>query len=532
MVASEEASVKMEGGQGSPSSPTGKDGKTKGGVSPSMGPVPSVGHVVPPYPPPPPPHHPGIHYYRPYPPPPGYEHSLPQQPPATGKGSKADASAREAPPLGPYTAAQYELRKQSGPPIAVPHYPGSAAAAATGAAPSATNSDNPSSSKSKSNNGSAPSGSSPNSPGRSGAKGRDPPPLPPHHYVHPGVSGGEHGPPPPHPPAHHHPGYPPYRGEEHHRGPHLPPPHHRHWGDYNPYYEGGSHLYPPPPPPHSSQYRTGGSDGRQPPIASNEAPGVKPNPSQLALGPYRFSDTTLRREALSHLRAKRAQQSGNGSGGENLSDADGRDGATSPSQIESSHRDEVTTMGCTCKKTKCLKLYCQCFAVKIYCGSNCRCMVCQNTSLYDRERQEAIRNILSRNPQAFDTKFKKAVPDTAAPELAHKLGCKCRKSACMKKYCECYAGMVKCSDSCRCVGCKNMGRPDGGPNFPPHHSHPVMLAPMPTAQKGPGLLVAAITAGEEPRKREPYMMDAAHNLVRNTLGCGHETRLFMILTWW
>jgi Tesmin/TSO1-like CXC domain, cysteine-rich domain len=40
-------------------------------------------------------------------------------------------------------------------------------------------------------------------------------------------------------------------------------------------------------------------------------------------------------------------------------------GATSPSQISSAHRDEVSNMGCTCKKTKCLKLYCQCFAVKV-----------------------------------------------------------------------------------------------------------------------------------------------------------------------
>lgn len=117
------------------------------------------------------------------------------------------------------------------------------------------------------------------------------------------------------------------------------------------------------------------------------------------------------------------------------SDVDGREGATSPSQIQSSHRDEVQHMGCTCKKTRCLKLYCQCFAVKIYCGTNCRCLQCYNVEQHEKFRQEAMRLILSRNPSAFDTKFKKGPqedkPDTK--HLAHKLGCKCRKSACMKK---------------------------------------------------------------------------------------------------
>lgn len=117
------------------------------------------------------------------------------------------------------------------------------------------------------------------------------------------------------------------------------------------------------------------------------------------------------------------------------SDVDGREGATSPSQIQTSHRDEVQHMGCTCKKTRCLKLYCQCFGVKLYCGSNCRCLQCYNVEQHEKFRQEAMRLILSRNPSAFDTKFKKG-PQEDKPEakqLAHKLGCKCRKSACMKK---------------------------------------------------------------------------------------------------
>jgi len=175
-------------------------------------------------------------------------------------------------------------------------------------------------------------------------------------------------------------------------------------------------------------------------------------------------------------------------------------------------------MGCTCKKTKCLKLYCQCFAVKIYCGGNCRCLGCCNTQAFEKERKEAIRNILARNPTAFDTKFKKTgdgqiVVDKAVPvpapapadrTLAHKLGCKCRKSACVKKYCECYAGGVKCSANCRCMGCKNM--PIGGfGNGPPGMNGAPILPSAATAQPVQG----EKTDGSP---RPGWMMNAAQNL--------------------
>ena len=94
------------------------------------------------------------------------------------------------------------------------------------------------------------------------------------------------------------------------------------------------------------------------------------------------------------------------------------------------------TQPCNCKKSKCLKLYCECFASGNYCN-NCNCNACSNNKHSEPARRQAVQATLERNPNAFKPKVQ---PDDA--EARHSKGCHCKKSQCLKKYCECFQGKL------------------------------------------------------------------------------------------
>jgi len=90
-----------------------------------------------------------------------------------------------------------------------------------------------------------------------------------------------------------------------------------------------------------------------------------------------------------------------------------------------------TEEGCNCKRSKCLKRYCECFQAGRPCGVGCMCENCENTT--------------------------ESRPRLRQPKKLNK-GCTCKRSKCLKGYCECFQAGEKCGVNgkrCTCKECHN-----------------------------------------------------------------------------
>ncbi|CAL8072561.1 unnamed protein product [Calicophoron daubneyi] len=105
---------------------------------------------------------------------------------------------------------------------------------------------------------------------------------------------------------------------------------------------------------------------------------------------------------------------------------------------------------CTCSRSCCLKLYCECFAAGMLC-SDCTCVSCLNNTEHAELREQAIQQIVQRKPDAFSSKIEYSRENASI----HTRGCNCKRSGCLKNYCECFEARIRCTSRCRCQFCYN-----------------------------------------------------------------------------
>merc|ERR1712072_202894 len=116
------------------------------------------------------------------------------------------------------------------------------------------------------------------------------------------------------------------------------------------------------------------------------------------------------------------------------------------------NRNNEQKKRCQCKRTKCLKLYCPCFAAGLYCGEKCNCFDCRNDQQFYQLVVEARDKVKHKTPDAFIPKVRvstftrtyqaahgQEAPQvmsppqqqaySSVPTLQHQKGCRCTRTS-------------------------------------------------------------------------------------------------------
>lgn len=94
----------------------------------------------------------------------------------------------------------------------------------------------------------------------------------------------------------------------------------------------------------------------------------------------------------------------------------------------------ASVVSCSCQKSKCVKLYCECFRDGQPCGPTCRCVDCLNIAPGKKRTKIGGTSIKKNRPI-----------------------CHCKRSSCGNNYCPCYMSGLGCGPKCGCLECKNIG---------------------------------------------------------------------------
>jgi hypothetical protein len=95
--------------------------------------------------------------------------------------------------------------------------------------------------------------------------------------------------------------------------------------------------------------------------------------------------------------------------------------------------------GCNCRYSGCLKFYCKCLREGKACN-NCNCSGCGNHT----DNHSRISKLARRANQLEPT----GQGSEAQVQFPKPVGCNCRRSSCLKNYCDCRQFGNKCGESC------------------------------------------------------------------------------------
>ena len=123
-------------------------------------------------------------------------------------------------------------------------------------------------------------------------------------------------------------------------------------------------------------------------------------------------------------------------------------------------RPRESGKGCNCKKSMCLKLYCNCFSSGTGCGPECSCLDCLNNDSNPLLRQLFMQE-MSDGLGTKESSQKDGLVEFPAPAPEIIYGCSCKKTGCSKKYCECFKFGQSCGPNCKCSGCQNPANEPG-----------------------------------------------------------------------
>lgn len=108
------------------------------------------------------------------------------------------------------------------------------------------------------------------------------------------------------------------------------------------------------------------------------------------------------------------------------------------------------SLRCACAKSRCLRLHCSCFVKGRLCGSECQCLGCLNNVNHEQERSFVMHYTAKIRSDVFQPMFVQLGDERF---VINKRGCKCSRSKCQNRHCECFKNGVPCGPKCVCTDC-------------------------------------------------------------------------------